>query len=498
MFGRSLKTTKRLLHHPTSLRTVEYQRSLRKNYGTGNDAGVQEVAAKNSRWWSWSNLIYPIPTGVGLTLLAVLQWRRLNKQQSENEQQPIYTRNLRLSFYKAIPLRAMSRLWGYISGCYIPRQLRYWLYTAYSKLFGVIVHEIELPMESYKSLGEFFARRLKDGARPICLDRPMVSPADGTIVSVGRVTSCQVEQVKGVTYTIKSFLGSPTWQEDIVSSNLESSPVTTATKSDMMKRDSTSNNCSGWSINSTFLFYHYGLLTMHLYCINFIFNFLSQGVSFFSLSFKKQDVTLSDDTQEKTVSVERQDKNDDECQPFDPHWNEYKSKLLHNPDNELYQLVIYLAPGDYHRFHSPAQWTVKFRRHFQGELLSVNPKIARLLPDLFVLNERAVYIGEWEHGFFSMTAVGATNVGSIKVHSDKGLETNKRCRRKDFNQHDRPFSTQWSIGQEVGEFRMGSTVVLLFEAPKRFNFDVEAGQTIQMGQALGKIDVSHSDYITSK
>lgn len=45
---------------------------------------------------------------------------------------------------------------------------------------------------------------------------------------------------------------------------------------------------------------------------------------------------------------------------------------------------------------------------------------------------------------------------------------------------------------------MGSTVVLLFEAPKKFNFDVEAGQTIQMGQALGKIDVSHSDYITSK
>jgi len=69
----------------------------------------------------------------------------------------------------------MSRLWGYISGCYIPRQLRYWLYTAYSKLFGVIIDEIELPMESYKSLGEFFVRRLKDGARPICLDRPLVS-----------------------------------------------------------------------------------------------------------------------------------------------------------------------------------------------------------------------------------------------------------------------------------------------------------------------------------
>lgn len=196
-----------------------------------------------------------------------------------------------------------------------------------------------------------------------------VSPADGTIVSVGRVTSCQVEQVKGVTYTIKSFLGSPTWQEDLATLKLDSSSVNNniSTKSSLMKQDSTSN-FGGWSINSTFLFYHYGLLTMHMYCINFIFNFLSQGVSFFSLSFKKQDVVLSpNDTQEKTMSIERQDKNDDDCQAFDPHWNEYKSKLLHNPDNELYQLVIYLAPGDYHRFHSPAQWTVKFRRHFQGK-----------------------------------------------------------------------------------------------------------------------------------
>lgn len=65
---------------------------------------------------------------------------------------------------------------------------------------------------------------------------------------------------------------------------------------------------------------------------------------------------------------------------------------------------------------------------FIGELLSVNPKIARLLPDLFVLNERAVYVGEWEHGFFSMTAVGATNVGSIRVHSDKVKTKNNTLR----------------------------------------------------------------------
>lgn len=50
--------------------------------------------------------------------------------------------------------------------------------------------------------------------------------------------------------------------------------------------------------------------------------------------------------------------------------------------------------------------------------MSVNPRIAGWIPELFSLNERVVYVGEWQHGFFSMTAVGATNVGSIKVYSD--------------------------------------------------------------------------------
>jgi len=38
----------------------------------------------------------------------------------------------------------------------------------------------------------------------------------------------------------------------------------------------------------------------------------------------------------------------------------------HKKDTELYQAVIYLAPGDYHRFHSPTEWTVSFRRYFPG------------------------------------------------------------------------------------------------------------------------------------
>jgi phosphatidylserine decarboxylase len=45
--------------------------------------------------------------------------------------------------------------------------------------------------------------------------------------------------------------------------------------------------------------------------------------------------------------------------------------------------------GDYHHFHSPADWTVAARRHFPGKLLSVGVWAAKSVPRLFVQNERA-------------------------------------------------------------------------------------------------------------
>lgn len=45
---------------------------------------------------------------------------------------------------------------------------------------------------------------------------------------------------------------------------------------------------------------------------------------------------------------------------------------------------------------------------------------------------------------------------------------------------------------------MGSTVVLLFEAPKDFLFDVEVGQKIKMGQVVGRIGGITSDLASSK
>eukprot|EP00088_Acartia_fossae_P042547 TRINITY_DN4469_c0_g1_i4.p1 TRINITY_DN4469_c0_g1~~TRINITY_DN4469_c0_g1_i4.p1 ORF type:complete len:413 (+),score=51.40 TRINITY_DN4469_c0_g1_i4:39-1277(+) len=151
----------------------------------------------------------------------------------------------------------------------------------------------------------------------------------------------------------------------------------------------------------------------------------------------------------------------------------------------LYQCVLYLAPGDYHGFHSPVNWKVTQRRHFPGELLSVNPSVVRKMNKVFELNERAVYLGEWEHGFFSMTAVAATMVGGIKIPFDEELATNTwKWENRTF------FQKIFQDGQEVtkgdffGEFNLGSTIVLIFEAPEDFTWNLTSGQTIKMGQPM--------------
>jgi len=170
------------------------------------------------------------------------------------------------------------------------------------------------------------------------------------------------------------------------------------------------------------------------------------------------------------------------------------SDFLENPaDNKLFQCIIYLAPGDYHKYHSPADWTVSSRRHFPGELFSVQPTIARWLKGLFSLNERAVYQGRWKHGFFSMSPVGAVNVGSINVVFDKDLETNTGTSYAPGTYYDAAFPQEVEMkkGDLYGDFNLGSTIVLIFEAPKSFAFSSECkpGSKVQYGQALGSCNV---------
>ena len=42
-------------------------------------------------------------------------------------------------------------------------------------------------------------------------------------------------------------------------------------------------------------------------------------------------------------------------------------------------------------------------------------------------------------------------------------------------------------GQEMGGFCLGSTIVLVFEAPASFEFALKAGQKVRVGERMGTV-----------
>lgn len=66
----------------------------------------------------------------------------------------------------ALPLRNMSRVWGYVNSVELPIWFRPTGFRLYSWIFGCNIDEVEKDLKEYTSLGDFFYRRLKDGVRP--------------------------------------------------------------------------------------------------------------------------------------------------------------------------------------------------------------------------------------------------------------------------------------------------------------------------------------------
>ncbi len=157
----------------------------------------------------------------------------------------------------------------------------------------------------------------------------------------------------------------------------------------------------------------------------------------------------------------------------------------------VFQIVLYLAPGDYHGFHAPADLVVVERRHFCGLLLPVAPWMLRAVPSLFEANERVVLLGSYADGEgrrfpLVYAAVGATNVGSVAMKFDPALATNAKTDElgKTHRLRYAPAPVQLRRGDEVGFFRMGSTVVIVFAADPSFKFAVQPGDAVKLGQKL--------------
>jgi phosphatidylserine decarboxylase len=122
--------------------------------------------------------------------------------------------------------------------------------------------------------------------------------------------------------------------------------------------------------------------------------------------------------------------------------------------------TLYLAPRDYHRIHMPCEGRLLRMIYIPGDLFSVNPLTARHVPSLFARNERVVCVFETPYGPFVNVLVGATIVGSIATAWHGVVNPPRTPDIREWRYEDQDIVL--AKGAEMGRFRRGATVVMVF------------------------------------
>ncbi|KAB1216999.1 Phosphatidylserine decarboxylase proenzyme 1, mitochondrial [Morella rubra] len=315
----------------------------------------------------------------------------------------------------------------------LPVWLRPYAYRAWARAFHSNLEEAALPLDEYACLRQFFVRSLKEGSRPIDQD-----------------PRCLVSPVDGTVLRFGELKGARAMIEQVKG---------------------------------------------HSYSVSSLL-----GPSSFLPLIAEGDIQEEDSGQENT-SKDKGKKSWWRISLATPKvWDPVSAR----PMKGLFYCVIYLKPGDYHRIHSPVDWRVLVRRHFSGRLFPMNERATRTIRNLYVENERVVLEGLWQEGFMAIAAIGATNIGSIELFIEPELRTNRP--RKKFLHSEPPEERVYESegvggmlkkGDEMAAFNMGSTVVLVFQAPisksvengdisSEFRFCVKRGDRIRFGEALGR------------
>jgi phosphatidylserine decarboxylase len=108
---------------------------------------------------------------------------------------------------RLLPKNLWSRAVGAAAYAPLPKALANMSVRAFARLYDIEVEEAERPIGDYPSLGAFFVRRLRLGARPV--DRRPgvgVSPADGRVLNFGYVQDATLIQAKGRHYRLEELL----------------------------------------------------------------------------------------------------------------------------------------------------------------------------------------------------------------------------------------------------------------------------------------------------
>lgn len=268
-----------------------------------------------------------------------------------------------VALQRLVPQHQVSRLLSKLAESTNPRTknllIRYFI-----KTYNVNMEEAAYSSENdYASFNAFFTRSLKSGSRPIdTTPGSVVSPADGTISQLGKITQGHIFQAKGKHFSVDELLG-------------------------------------------------------------------EQSTDFMNGHFA----------------------------------------------------TVYLSPRDYHRVHMPVSGTLDYCRYIPGKLFSVNTTTTSHIDGLFAKNERLVSFFNTETGRCAVVMVGAMLVAGIETVW--GNYTPAKMNTAQFAEG------QWTLkkGEEMGRFKFGSTVILLFEENSvTWEADCTPATTILVGKKMGQ------------
>ena len=115
---------------------------------------------------------------------------------------------LLVRFHFLLPLLTLSRLAARVARFRGPGGL---LVRAFARIYSINTAEALRPVPGgYASLGEFFSRELKPGARnPEGGEELVACPADGVLTQLGSLSDTLLPEGKGIHYSMEQLLGGP-------------------------------------------------------------------------------------------------------------------------------------------------------------------------------------------------------------------------------------------------------------------------------------------------
>lgn len=145
--------------------------------------------------------------------------------------------------------------------------------------------------------------------------------------------------------------------------------------------------------------------------------------------------------------------------------------------------TLYLAPHNYHRVHMPLAGKLLKTIYIPGRLFSVNLTTSEIIPQLYSRNERLISFFQTDIGPMAVILVGAMIVGHIQP-----IWTRDCIRSPHMQIEEHKDGITLAKGDELGHFKLGSTVILLFPRHAiEWSAQIQSNSTIQYGQVLGSL-----------